>query len=94
LQYNGILVEATGIGPFLPSNPNPMMANDFGSYRMKTFGLPRRFESPGVPSSPLESTPVMETFWRRRACWRGARCIDELAPVYLGAVTDIKKRGW
>ena len=23
------------------------------------------FESPGVPSSPLESTPVLETFWRR-----------------------------
>jgi hypothetical protein len=38
-----------------------MMANDFGFYDMKTFELPRRFESPGVPSSPLESSPVLET---------------------------------
>jgi len=25
----------------------------------------QRIESPPVPSSPLESTPVLETFWRR-----------------------------
>jgi len=42
------------------------MAHDF---RRKTL-IPRRFspsiESPGVPVSPLESTPVVEIFWRRR----------------------------
>ena len=42
-----------------------MMANDFGFYDMKTFELPRRFDSPGVPSSPLESSPVLEIYWRR-----------------------------
>jgi hypothetical protein len=26
------------------------------------------FESPGVPYSPLESTPVLETVWKRRHC--------------------------
>jgi hypothetical protein len=41
------------------------MAHDF---RRRTL-IPRRFppsiESPGVPYSPLESTPVVEVFWRR-----------------------------
>jgi len=54
------MVEAAGIEPLLPLNPNPMMANDFGFYDMKTFRLPRRFDSPGVPYSPLESSPVLE----------------------------------
>jgi hypothetical protein len=35
-----------------------MMANDFGFYGTKTIELPRRYLSPGVPSSPLESSPV------------------------------------
>jgi len=38
-----------------------MMAYDFGFYGIKNIELPRRFESPGVPSSPLESSPVLET---------------------------------
>ena len=59
------VVEAAGIEPFSPANPNPMMAHDFGFYDMKTCELPRRFESPGVPYSPLESSPVLETYWRR-----------------------------
>jgi hypothetical protein len=59
------MVEAAGIEPLLPSNPNPMMANDFGFYEIKTFELQRRFDSPGVPSSPLESSPVLEIYWRR-----------------------------
>jgi len=42
------VVEAAGIEPLLPSNLNPMMANDFGFYDMTTFELPRLFESPGV----------------------------------------------
>ncbi len=40
------LVEAAGIEPLFPLNLNPMMANDFGFYRVKTFVLPRRFDSP------------------------------------------------
>ena len=59
------MVEAAGIEPVQTQNPNPMMAYDFGFYDMKTIELPRRFESPRVPSSPLESSPVLEIFWRR-----------------------------
>jgi hypothetical protein len=43
-----------------PLNTNLMMANDFGFYFVKTFELQRGFDSPGVPSSPLESFPVLE----------------------------------
>jgi hypothetical protein len=49
-----------------------MMVHDFGFYGMKTFKLPRRFESPGVPYSPLESSPVLEIFWRRHAALESA----------------------
>jgi hypothetical protein len=54
------LVEAAGIEPLFLINPNPMMANDFGFFPVKIIALPRRFDSPGVPSSPLESSPVLE----------------------------------
>ena len=53
-------MEAAGIEPLFLVNTNPMMASDFGFYGMQTFELQRRFESPGVPSSPLESSPVLE----------------------------------
>ena len=44
-------MEAAGIEPLLLKNTNPTMANDFGFYDMKTFELPRRFESLGdLPS--------------------------------------------
>ena len=33
----GELVEAAGIEPLFPVNTNPMMANDFGFYFVKTF---------------------------------------------------------
>jgi hypothetical protein len=36
------------------------MANDFAFCCVKTFELQRRFDSPGVPYSPLESSPVLE----------------------------------
>ncbi len=58
------VVEA-GVEPDPGPSTNRLMAHDF---RRKT-SIPRRFspsiESPGVPYSPLESTPVVETFWRR-----------------------------
>ena len=63
----GELVEAAGIEPLLPSNPNPMMVHDFGFYRKRIGELPRRCLSPRVPSSPLEFSPVLEIFWRRSA---------------------------
>ena len=59
------VVEAAGIEPLFLTNPNAMMANDFGFYGVKTHELPRRSFSPGVPSSPLVSSPALETFWRR-----------------------------
>ncbi len=62
-------MEAAGIEPVQRANPKPMMAYDFGFYDMKTFGLPRRFESTGVPSSPLESSPVLEIYWRRKSSY-------------------------
>ena len=37
------MVEAAGIEPMLPTNPNPMMANEFGFHRLKTIQLRRRF---------------------------------------------------
>jgi len=54
------MVEAAGIEPFLTQNTNPMMSHDFGFYCLKNFELPRRFFSPRVPYSPLESSPVLE----------------------------------
>ena len=45
------MVEAAGIEPVLPKNTNPMMANDFGFYRVNAIELQRRIDSPGVPPS-------------------------------------------
>jgi hypothetical protein len=39
-RRNNVMVEAAGIEPLFPLNPNPTMANDFGFYRVKTFELP------------------------------------------------------
>jgi hypothetical protein len=61
------MVAAAGIEPFSPTNPNPMMVHDFGFYYVRSFELQRRFVSPGAPCRPLESSPVLETFWRRCA---------------------------
>jgi hypothetical protein len=54
------MVEAAGIELLFPVNTEPMMANDFTFCLAKTFELQRRFDSPGVPYSPLESSPVLE----------------------------------
>ena len=60
------MVEAAGIEPDSGDNINLLMVRDFGCYRFRNLELPRRFDSPGVPSSPLESSPVLEIYWRRR----------------------------
>jgi len=52
------LYKAKEFEPLLPSNPNPMMANDFGFYCVKSPELARRFESPGVLPSLGD---IMET---------------------------------
>jgi len=58
-------VEAAGIEPERRDPANYLMANDFRRKCLESRDLPPPFECPGVPSSPLESTPVVETFWRR-----------------------------
>jgi hypothetical protein len=54
-----------GIEPDPGQSTNRLMAHDF---RRKTL-IPSRFspsiESPGAPTCPLESTPVVEISWRR-----------------------------
>ncbi len=54
-----------GVEPDHPLLTNRLMTHDF----RRNILISRRFqpwiESPGVPYSPLESTPVVETFWRR-----------------------------
>jgi hypothetical protein len=62
------MVEAAGIEPDPGESTNRLMVHDFS----RKTSIPSRFspsiESPGVPSCPLESTPVVEIFWRRP--WR------------------------
>ena len=58
--------------------------------------LPNRFaarvlvpsiESPGVPLSPLQSTCVVETFWRRKCRLETQGTIHDVRPGYLAAMT-------
>jgi len=88
------MVEAAGIEPARSINPNPLMARDFGCYGMKTMELPRQFESPRVPSCPLESPrvpwsppPVLEIYWRRE---------EAHFPLHLGDASrqDLKRSHW
>jgi hypothetical protein len=51
------MVEAAGIEPDPGQSTNRLMAHDFRSNCPTTRCLLPRIESPGVPSSPLESTP-------------------------------------
>jgi hypothetical protein len=76
------LVEAAGIEPLFPTNPNPMMANDFGFCCAKNFELQRRFDSPGVLPSLgdiLETTVSRSTIFpgrpRMQCC--GLLCNDQ-----------------
>jgi len=66
-------VEAAGIEPAPGRLTNRLMAHDFA----RKTSIPSRFspsiESPAVPSCPLESTPVVEIFWRRPWCTRSSR---------------------
>ncbi len=45
------------------------MAHGFGCYDVNIIELQRRFLSPRVPSSPLESSPVLEIYWRRKSSY-------------------------
>jgi hypothetical protein len=59
------MVEAAGVEPDHPPLANRLMVRDFRSNQLTTRCLLPRIESPGVPYSPLESTPVLAIFWRR-----------------------------
>jgi hypothetical protein len=71
------LVEAAGIEPVSPENPNLLMAHDFDYYRFWKKQLQRFPYSPGVHWRSLVSTPVMEIFWRRRAVSRSDSCYSD-----------------
>jgi hypothetical protein len=76
--------QAAGIEPLFPLNPNPMMANDFGSYCVKTFGLPRLFDSPGVPYSPLESPQSWRNIGDARVIELGQKHVSTIFPMRSG----------
>ena len=59
------MAGATGLEPDQPTFSNRLMARDFCYNCLKARRFSPSIESPGVPSSPPESTPVLETFWRR-----------------------------
>ena len=77
-------VEAAGIEPARSINPNPLMVRDFGCYSLRTSELPRRYFSPRVPSSPLESSPVLETSWRRPRCFEACSRWTECHQSFFG----------
>ena len=80
-------MEAAGIEPLFPLNSNPMMANDFGFYCVKSLELQRLVDSPGVPSSPLESSPSLGDILEKRYLMLFAflnvkfNCSDRLIPL-------------
>ena len=59
------MVEAAGIEPDYPQSTNWLMAHDFFRKALISSRLSPPIESSGVPPCPLESTPVVEIFWRR-----------------------------
>lgn len=58
-------MEAAGVEPDPTYFTNSLMARDFPHNSIKTRCLVRNSLSPSVPPSPLESSPVLETLWRR-----------------------------
>ena len=59
------MAGATGFEPDSPCFHKRLMARDFGGNFFTGRRFPPSILSTGVLSRPLESTPVMETFWRR-----------------------------
>lgn len=78
------LVEAAGVEPDPDGSTNRLMTHDF---RRKTL-IPRLFppsiESPGAHSCPLESTPVVEIFWRQGAVAQSMSLLSFAAGGYAG----------
>ena len=64
LIVNG-LAGATGLEPDSCRFSNLLMARDFRHKSLRMCCLVLVFDSPGFPYSPLESSAVVETFWRR-----------------------------
>jgi hypothetical protein len=63
-----MMAGATGLEPDQGSFSNRLMAHGFRRNRLTARRFPPSIESPGVPCSPLKSTPVVETSWRRPGC--------------------------
>ena len=74
LNHKTKMVEAAGIEPDPGQSTNRLMAHDFCRNTLIPCRFPPSIESPGVPSCPLESTPVVEIFWRRAYAW--LTCVD------------------
>jgi hypothetical protein len=51
-----LVVEAAGIEPLFPVNTSPMMPNDFGFYRVRTFKLPHRLRI-GISNAIFAASP-------------------------------------
>ncbi len=60
------MVSAVGVEPDPGQFTNVLMAHDFRRNTLSSRRLQPSIESSGVPYSPLESTSVVETFWRRK----------------------------
>ncbi len=59
------LVEAAGVEPAPGQRIISLMAHDLRRNSLLTRCLVDNLLCSGVPYSPLESSPVLETFWRR-----------------------------
>ena len=63
------MVEAAGVEPFPPKFHKWMMAHEFWSKRLMCLRLGLIGESSRVIGTRQESSPVVETWWRRGAGW-------------------------
>ena len=61
------LAGAMGLEPDRGDFSNLLMARDFCHKSLRICCLVPVFDSPGVPSSPLESSTALERLWRRPA---------------------------
>ena len=66
------MVEAAGVEPAPPQHVNWLMARDFRRNCLTIRCLVVNSLSSGVHWSPLESSPVLEIFWRRTGRKRSA----------------------
>jgi hypothetical protein len=80
------MVEAAGVEPAPPQNANWLMARDFRRKCLVIRCLVVNLLSSGVLWSPLESSPVLETLWRRAAPSAVAQAVENLATHNPGSL--------